>query len=124
MHRLLILLLAFSLSACAGVSSVAEGAGQFRTKVEVGTLAPGETPYIKSVEVIDGKESASVVAHLAFDENGRPSVVLERKDVKAFQGQAIAADLVDSVAKTTAATIAAILPMIMEMAKKSLVPLP
>ena len=95
----LILLVAVALGGC-GERLVAEGSGQFRANVEVGTYDKAtQVPHIKSVDIVDGTEASGVSAAIHFDEQGKPVVTVTRNDVKAFAGQATAAEM---VAKTTA----------------------
>lgn len=97
-HRLMVLLCFIALPGCAALDT----AGRSSYRIEP-VVVEGQMVCCR-VEVESGREIAAVHAELRQTELG-PEVVFDARDVRAFEGQAIAADVADAAIETVRETL-------------------
>ena len=97
-HRLLVLLLFIVLPGCASLDS----AGRSSYRIEP-VVVDGQMVCCR-VQVESGREIAAVHAELRQTQLG-PEVVFDARDVRAFEGQAIAAGVAEAAIETVRATL-------------------
>ena len=118
MKYLLTLLAVLILSGCQMLGgSQQETSGQTVWNIETDVTDKGE-PYISNVNVQDGKEKSDVKVEYVPTEDGKVNkFVYEAESVKAFQGQALRADVDKSQAEAFVDSLEAVMPGVTEVFK-------